>query len=122
MLTYASLYYRTIGRTHGRINYIYFHDGFRSSNSYQEHPPLLIQDFLKRQRSYVIATNKRLFKMSQRMVIEQAKLELEPTTFTTCDLKKAASKLNLISYKRYKAHQKIVSDYSIRENKKDLVI
>ena len=66
----------------------YLNNGFKSSNAYQEHPTLLIRDLLKRQRCHVITTDERLFKMSQHMVLEQAKLECERTSFTIIDLKK----------------------------------
>ena len=35
---------------------VYLNNGFKSSNAYQEHPTLLIQDLLKRQRCHVITT------------------------------------------------------------------
>ena len=52
--------------------------------------------------------------MNQCMVLEQTKLEYEPTSFTIIDLKKAASNLNLVSYGRYKAHQYRVSEYAAK--------
>ena len=83
----------------------YLNDGVRVTNTYQEHPMLLVRDLLARQQKHVILTNQRLHNMHQNMKIEQAKLAKQPFTFAVSDLKLAASKLNHVAYLSYKSEQ-----------------
>jgi hypothetical protein len=73
------------GNTASESNHLsvlaYLNGGLRSINSDQEHPMLLIQDFLKRQHGHVINTNDWLFTMKQQMIIVRAKLELLPSSY-----------------------------------------
>ena len=73
------------GNTASESNHLsvlaYLNDGLRSINTDQEHPMLLIQDFLKRQHGHVINTNDWLFTMKQQMIIVRAKLELLPSSY-----------------------------------------
>jgi len=74
---------------------------------------LLIRDLLKRQEKHIILTNIKLFKMGQHMKIERAKLKLEPYNNVIKDLRKAAMKLNHVSYEGYKQNQLRISKYSV---------
>ena len=59
----------------------YLNDGVKGTNTYQEHPMLLVRDLLSRQQKHVILTNKRIYGMHRHMKIEQAKLKKQPVTF-----------------------------------------
>ena len=81
----------------------YLNDGVKGTNTYQEHPILLVSDLLTRQQTHVLLTNVRLHNSVQHMRLEQVRLKNQPDTIFIKDLRLAASKLNHESYLRYKS-------------------
>ena len=81
----------------------YLNDGVKGTNTYQEHPILLVRDLLTRQQTHVLLTNVRLHNSVQHMRLEQVRLKNQPDTIFIKDLRLAASKLNHESYLCYKS-------------------
>jgi len=80
-------------------------DGIKGTNRYQEHPILLVQDLLTRQKTHVLIANQRFHNSVQHMKLERAKSQLQSVTYGMNDLKFAASKLNHETCLRYKLRQ-----------------
>ena len=82
---------------------VYLNNRNRGPNTYQEHPMLLVRDLLRRQGTHVANHNQILFKLSQQMLIEQKKLDMEPDGIPIInDLPIVVKELNHAAYERYK--------------------
>ena len=91
----------------------YMNNGQKGGNGYCENLIVLIRDLLKRQKNHVAKTNSKLHGQFQKMKVEKANLEGQPSTQQTQDLLTAANVLCLGSYEMYKAASNKTCNYCI---------
>ena len=105
-----------LGNQAAEVNHasmLYFlNGGHTKTNTYQETPIKVVRDLLSRQFNSVIITNKRLYQMHQDVAVERAVLQQQPQTEEVLDLRQAAARLNLPSYKSYKSSRMRTPHYS----------
>ena len=90
----------------------YLNDGKKGVNDYNMHAHEFCRDVLGRQSNHVNLTNQRLFNMHMKLKVELRVLSSEPRTTNNDILIKAASKLNLPTYQRFKTAVERGHEYS----------
>ena len=100
----------------------FLNDGHSKTNGYMESPIVVIRDLMKRQQKHILLTNKLLFSMKQKMMVEKMKLAEEPDTDDVLDLRLAASELSFVVYERYKKRRCRTEEYRRSTSEQTVIV